>query len=55
MTSPEQTSPTTLIPRGQDEVRTKLALEALEKENRGLKELVVRLSETVIRHVAQGK
>lgn len=33
-----------------DEMRKKLALESLEKENKSLKELVVRLSETILRN-----
>jgi hypothetical protein len=44
----------TLWPQGlNDEVRMKL--EALEKENSVLKELVVRLSETVLRNLPQGR
>ena len=54
MTFPEQIPPA-LQPRSEDDIRTKLTLEALEKENRGLKELVIRLSETVLRRVVEGK
>jgi hypothetical protein len=35
----------------EDEIRIKLAFENLEKENRKLKDIVVRLSETVLRNV----
>ena len=46
----------TLWPQSlRDEMRMKLALESLEQENRGLKELVVRLSETVLRNIVDGK
>jgi hypothetical protein len=46
----------TLWPQSlKDEMRMKLALESLEKENRGLKELVVRLSKTVLRNIVDGK
>jgi hypothetical protein len=46
----------TLWPQSlEDEMRMKLALESLEKENKGLKELVVRLSETILRNVVEAK
>ena len=38
-----------------DEMRMKLALESLEKENKRLKEMVVRLSEIVLRNVVEAK
>jgi hypothetical protein len=44
----------TLWPQSlEDEMRMKRALHSLEKENKGLKELVVRLSETILRQVCQ--
>ncbi|EIG59368.1 hypothetical protein ABIB90_005398 [Bradyrhizobium sp. JR4.1] len=44
----------TLWPRSlEDELRMERALHSLEKENKDLKELVVRLSETLLRHVCQ--
>lgn len=54
MTLPKQIPPT-LWSQSDGETRTKLALESLKKENRELKELVVRLSETVLRRVVGGK
>jgi len=46
----------TLWPQGlHDETRMKLAIESLQKENRGLRELVVRLSETVLRNIVEAK
>ena len=36
-------------------MRMKLALESLEKENKRLKEMVVRLSEIVLRNVVEAK
>lgn len=46
----------TLWPQSlKDEMRMKLVLESLEKENKGLKELVVRLSETVLRNIVEAK
>ena len=38
-----------------DEMRMKLALESLEKENKRLKEMVVQLSEIVLRNVVEAK
>jgi len=40
---------------GEDEARMKAALEELEKENKSLKQLVVQLSELVIRKVTGKK
>jgi hypothetical protein len=51
----EQSQPTLWPQSPEDEMRMKLALESLEKENKGLKELVVRLSETVLRNVVEAK
>jgi hypothetical protein len=39
----------------QEERQMKLHLETLEKENQGLKDLVVRLSECVLRNVVDAK
>jgi|ERR1700737_2760836 len=36
-----------------DKMRMKLAIESLERENKRLKELVVRLSETVLRDISR--
>jgi hypothetical protein len=38
-----------------DEMRMKLALESLETENKRLKEMVVRLSEIVLRNIVEAK
>jgi hypothetical protein len=46
----------TLWPQGlNDEMKIKLALESLEKENKRLKEMVVRLSEIVLRNIVEAK
>jgi hypothetical protein len=37
-----------------DEVRMKLALECLEEENRKLRDIVVNLSETILRNIVHG-
>jgi hypothetical protein len=41
----------TLWPLHDEEIRERLALECLEKENRRLKEIVVCLSATILRNV----
>jgi hypothetical protein len=51
----EQSEPTLWPQSGKGEIRMKLALESLEKENKSLKELVVRLSETILRNVVEAK
>ena len=38
-----------------DETRAKLAFESLEKENRRLKNIVVCLSETILRNLVEAK
>lgn len=53
--STERSQPTFWPLNLKEEMRMKLALESLEKENKGLKELVVRLSETVLRNVVEAK
>ena len=49
----EQRQPTLWPQSLRDEMRMKVALDSLENENRRLKELVVRLSETILRNVCQ--
>jgi hypothetical protein len=51
----ERSQPTLWPQSLDDEMRMKLALETLEKENKGLRELVVRLSETVLRNIVEAK
>ena len=53
--STERRQPTLLPQSLEDEMRMKRALHFLEKENKGLKELVVRLSETILRHVCRSE
>jgi hypothetical protein len=50
----EGSSPT-LWPSYDDETREKLAFESLEKENRRLKNIVVCLSETILRNLVEAK
>jgi hypothetical protein len=45
----------TLWPLHDDEVRAKLAFQCLEEENRRLKEIVVCLSETILRNLVEPK
>lgn len=49
----EQGQPTLWPQSLRDELRMKLAIDSLEKENKRLKELVVRLSETILRNVCR--
>jgi hypothetical protein len=51
----ERSQPTLWLQSQKDERRMKLALESLEKENKGRKELVVRLSETALGNVVEAK
>lgn len=51
MRVPEGNVPTLWPPSLNDEVRMRAAFEILEKENRFLKDLVIRLTETVLRSV----
>jgi len=50
----EGSSPT-LWPLNDDEIRAKLAIECLEEENRRLKDIVVRLSATILRNIVEAK
>jgi hypothetical protein len=50
----EASSPT-LWPLHNDEIRAKLAFECLEEENRRLKDIVVCLSETILRNIVKLK
>jgi hypothetical protein len=50
----EGSSPT-LWPLHHDEIRAKLAFECLEEQNRRLKGIVVCLSETILRNLAEPK
>jgi hypothetical protein len=50
----EESSPT-LWPLYDDEIQAKLAFECLEKENRRLKNIVVCLSETILRNLVEAK
>ncbi len=43
----------TLWPLYEDEIRAKLAFECLEEENRKLRDIVVALSATILRNIAQ--
>ena len=45
----------TLWPLHDDEIRAKLAFECLEEENRRLKDIVVCLSATILRSLAEPK
>jgi hypothetical protein len=47
----ERSPPTLWSMSLDDEVRMKLALEGLENENRRLKDLVISLSETILRNI----
>ncbi len=51
----ERRQPTLWPQSPDDEMGMKLTLETLQKENRDLKELVVRLSETVLRNVVEAR
>jgi hypothetical protein len=51
----ERSQPTLWPERLHDETRMKLVIESLQKENKGLRELVVRLSETVLRNIVDAK
>jgi len=48
---PERAAPSLWPQSLDDEVRMRAAFEVLEKENRFLKDLVIRLTETVLRSV----
>jgi hypothetical protein len=52
MKLPERSVPTLWPPSLNDEVRMRAAFEVLEKENKLLKDLVIRLTETVLKSVA---
>jgi hypothetical protein len=50
-----QESPPTLWPLYDDRTQAKLAFECLEQENRRLKDIVVCLSETILRNLVGAK
>ena len=51
----ERSQPTLWPESLNDETAMKLALESLKKENKRLKEMVVRLSEIVLRNIVEAK
>ena len=50
-----QERPPTLWPLYDDQMREKLAFECIEQENRRLKDIVVCLSETILRNLVGAK